>query len=79
MKHLPAHFAATRTSRKLKNVGSVEQGILTLSPWKSTVIPPQLTSAAARDLGTEAEVRVIGPGMGKNSKWRAGFNFLSLS
>ena len=27
---------------------------------------PQTTSAAARDMGTEAEVRVIGPGMGTN-------------
>ena len=35
--------------------------------------PPTIASAATRGAETEAEVRVIGPGMGENSKRRVAF------
>ena len=63
MKHPQAHFAASRITRKLKNVGSVDSGTPIIKPWNQRATHSITTSAAARGIG-EAEVRDIGIGRG---------------
>jgi hypothetical protein len=53
-------------------VWNKESILILISPWNRTT-PPNISSAATRGAVMEAEVRVIGPGMGENSKRRVAF------